>query len=402
MKYSTFLALRYIKPQKNKIFSYISKIVAVVGICIGVASLIVTVGIMTGFHREIRLRLMLMYPHIIITGRTDIPKEKFEHFQEIANFSPFIYSQVILKNKDIVYTTVVKGIDYFKEQSIIDIDKTILEKKGNPIDKFGILVGKELAKNMYLSVGDEIVMVLPTQVYTPFGTLPMTQKFVVQGIFRSGIYEYDSNLCYINYYTAREIFTDSSTGELIAVQGYGIKLKNDKYLHVVVNKLQNLLGFAYKVLSWEQLNYNLFSALKLEKIVMIIVVSLTIIVACFIIITNILFTGIQKSKDVGILMSMGATKNEILKIFFINGMILNVTGIVSGSFLGFILSWLIKKYQFIKLPKEIYYIDKIPVYFSIPDIILILSIATFVGFVASIYPARKISQFDPLEIIRYG
>ncbi|MFQ3675049.1 MAG: FtsX-like permease family protein [Endomicrobiia bacterium] len=158
----------------------------------------------------------------------------------------------------------------------------------------------------------------------------------------------------------------------------------------------------YKVLSWEQLNYNLFSALKLEKVVMIIVISLIIIVACFIIVTNLIMMGIQKSKDIGILMSMGSSRKEIGRIFFIQGIVLNISGIILGTVLGLVLSFLIKRYQFVKLPKEVYYIDTIPIYISVWDLTTVLLITIIVGILASFYPAKKVSHFDPIEIIRYG
>lgn len=403
MKYTTYLAMKYLKPQKDKFFSYLSLIISVLGIAMGVCTLIVTLGIMTGFHKEIKSRLMSIYPHIMVTTTYSIDEKVFTQFKEIQNFAPFIYSQAIIKNNDKVYSCVVKGIDYNKEKSIVNLEKVVKSKEGvESLSKKYIILGKELAKNLGLVINDEIVLILPAQIQTPFGNLPLTEKFVVIGFISSGIYEYDSNLCFIDYDIAKNLFYDKNKDEIVGVKGFGIRIYDDSQLEVVSNKLKTILGHKNKVVSWVDMNYNLFSALKLEKIVMIIVVSLIIIVACFIIMSNLLLRGIQKNKDIGILMAMGVDRTSIKKIFYMQGMILNLSGIFLGTFLGFFLGFLIKKYQFVKLPKEVYYIDKIPVYFSLPDIILTLSITIIVGAITSIYPSHKISQFNPVEIIRYG
>ncbi|MEN3013911.1 MAG: ABC transporter permease [Endomicrobiia bacterium] len=403
MKFVVFLALRYLKPQKDKFFSYLSLFISISGIAIGVCTLIVTLSVMSGFHREIKNRLTSLYPHIIVTSKINIPIEFLKANKYIQNFSPFIYSQAILKLNDKVISSVVKGIDYENEKRIVNLEKIIkLETDPFLLEKNYIILGKELAKNLQAQSGDEIVMILPTQIKTPFGILPLTEKFIVKGILSSGIFEYDNNLCLIDYNKAKEIFYDETTNQFNGVIGVGIKIKHENNLEEITELLRKDFGPFYKVISWIEMNYNLFTALKLEKIMMIIIVSLVIVVACFIIMNNLLLKGIQKSKDIGILMAIGIDKKDIKKIFFTQGMIINLSGIFLGCILGFILGILIKQYQFVKLPKEVYYIDKIPVYFSIPDIILTLFIAIVVGILASIYPAYKISQFDPVEIIRYG
>ncbi|MCS7230925.1 MAG: ABC transporter permease [Elusimicrobiota bacterium] len=403
MNFTTYLALKYLKPQKDKFFSYLSLIISVGGISIGVCALIVTLAVMSGFHREIRNRLTSIYPHIIITSKDAIPTEILKNNKNILNFSPFIYSQAILKFNDRVITTVVKGIVYEDEKKIVNIEKII--KWGNiqgTLERNHIVLGKELAKNLNVKYEDEVVMILPTQIITPFGSLPLTEKFVVKGILSSGIFEYDNNLCIIEYHKAKELFFDKTTQQLNGVDGLGIKIRNEHKIEKIVEELRNQFGPFTKVISWIEMNYNLFAALKLEKTMMIIIVSLIIIVACFIIMNNLLLKGIQKSKDIGILMAIGIDKKTIRKIFFLQGMTINLSGIFLGCILGFFLGLLIKQYQFVKLPKEIYYIDKVPIYFSFVDISITLAIAIIVGIIASIYPAYKISQFDPVEIIRYG
>jgi lipoprotein-releasing system permease protein len=402
MNYILYLSLKYLKPQKDKFFSYLSLGISVTGIAIGVATLIVTLGIMTGFQKEIKSRISMLYPDIIITSRYDISEEVLKNNKQIYSYSPFLYSQVIIKFNDKVYTSVVKGINYDTEKNVVKIDKLIKWSDVNKLDKNSIILGKELAKSLGVSFNDEVVMILPTQVKTPFGSLPLTEKFLVKGIISSGIYEYDSNLCFIDYSIATKIFYDNTAKQLNAVKCWGVKVINEKFLNDVVVYLNTNLSPLTKILTWIELNYNFFTALKLEKIMMIIVVSLIIIVACFMIISNLLLKGLQKSKDIGILMSIGVSKKDVRKIFFLQGITITLFGILSGCVLGFTLGFLIKQYQFITLPKGVYFIDKIPVYFSFPDIIITLTITFVVGIIASIYPAYKISQFDPVEIIRYG
>jgi lipoprotein-releasing system permease protein len=402
MNYALYLSLKYLKPQKDKFFSYLSLAISICGIAIGVATLIVTLGVMTGFHREIKNRLSMLYPDIIVTSNYDISEEVLKSNKQIYSYSPFLYSQVILKFGDKVYTSVVKGINYDTEKKVVKIDKLIKWLDDNKLDKKSIVLGKELAKSLGVSFNDEVVMILPTQVQTPFGNLPLTEKFLVKGILSSGIYEYDSNLCFIDYNVATKIFYDNVTKQLNAIKCWGIKVNNEKVLYDVVSYLKTNLSPLTKILTWIELNYNFFTALKLEKIMMIIIVSLIIIVACFMIISNLLLKGLQKSKDIGILLAIGVSKKDVRKIFFLQGFTITLLGILLGAGLGFTLGLLIKQYQFITLPRGVYFIDKIPVYFSLPDIITTLAITIIVGIFASIYPAYKISQFDPVEIIRYG
>lgn len=403
MNFATYLALKYLKPQKDKFFSYLSLIISIFGIAIGVCTLIVTLAVMSGFHREIRNRLMSVYPHIIVTSLNEIPLEIFKENKDIVHFSPFIYSQAILKLNQKVLTSVVKGIDFKNEEKVVNIKKIIKwERQDITLDDSYIILGKELAKNLNAQYGDEIVMVLPTQITTPFGSFPLTEKFIVKGILSSGIFEYDNNLCLIDYNKAKKLFFDKNTNQINGVEGFGVRIKNEDEIENVKQKLKEKLGGFTRVISWIEMNYNLFAALKLEKTMMIIIVSLIILVACFIIMNNLILKGIQKSKDIGILLAIGVKKTTVRKIFFLQGMIINITGIFLGCILGFFLGFLIKQYQFVKLPKEIYYIDKVPVYFSFYDISLTLAIAVIVGILASIYPAYKVSQLDPVEIIRYG
>jgi lipoprotein-releasing system permease protein len=402
MNYTLYLSFKYLKPQKDKFFSYLSLAISICGIAIGVATLIVTLGVMTGFHREIKNRLSMLYPDIIVTSHYDISEEVLKNNKQIYFYSPFLYSQVILKFGDKVYTSVVKGINYDTEKKVVKIDKLIKWFDDPKLDKKSIVLGKELAKSLGVSFNDEVVMILPTQVQTPFGSLPLTEKFLVKGILSSGIYEYDNNLCFIDYNVATKIFYDNTTNQLNAVKCWGIKVNNEKSLYDVVSYLKTNLPPLTKILTWIELNYNFFTALKLEKIMMIIIVSLIIIVACFMIVSNLLLKGLQKSKDIGILLAIGVSKKDVRRIFFLQGIVITLTGILLGSILGFTLGWLIKQYQFVKLPKGVYFIDKIPVYFSLPDIVITLSITIIVGFLASLYPSYKISQLDPVEIIRYG
>jgi lipoprotein-releasing system permease protein len=402
MNYTLYLSLKYLKPQKDKFFSYLSLAISICGIAIGVATLIVTLGVMTGFHIEIKNRLSMLYPDIIVTSHYDISEEVLKNNKQIYSYSPFLYSQVILKFGDKVYTSVVKGINYDTEKKVVKIDKLIKWFDDPKLDKKSIVLGKELAKSLGVSFNDEVVMILPTQIQTPFGSLPLTEKFLVKGILSSGIYEYDNNLCFIDYNVATKIFYDNTTNQLNAVKCLGIKVNNEKFLYDVVSYLKTNLPPLTKILTWIELNYNFFTALKLEKIMMIIIVSLIIIVACFMIVSNLLLKGLQKSKDIGILLAIGVSKKDVRRIFFLQGIVITLTGILLGSILGFTLGWLIKQYQFVKLPKGVYFIDKIPVYFSLPDVVITLSITIIVGFLASLYPSYKISQLDPVEIIRYG
>jgi len=400
MKLELFIALKYLFGRKHNIFATITTIIAIFGITLGVSCLIVTLGVMTGFHNDIQKKILGLNPHIIILNSLNekiqsSTIEKIKTIKEIKNFSPFVYGQVILKTKSGVSGVLLKGIDIENEKKVIDgIDKIFTFGSLPETDSKKIVLGKELIKNLNTFVGNDIILIIPQE--QSGMSFPAMYKFNISGVFSSGMYDYDSNLTFIDIHTARKILSNQ------AIEGIGVKINNFDKITSVRDKLIKILGKNLRIISYQELNKNLFAALKLEKVVMILLLTLIIIVACFNIVSNMLLLGIEKSKEIGILSALGLNRKRIRKIFLIEGSINGLIGTLFGVILGIIICFVLQKYQFISLPADVYYVNKLPVKLVFNDIILVVIISIGTTILSTIYPANKLSKLNPIEIIRYG
>lgn len=402
MSLELFIALRYLKARRHGVFTLLTTLIAIGGITLGVAALIITLSVMSGFHRDIREKILGIQPHLVVLkggpqSFFEYPyvTEKIRGNPEVTAAAPFVYGQAILKNGQATSGAVIKGIDAALEDKLVHLGKTMiagsLPREGlGPND---ILLGRELGRNLGLTLGDELVVMSPGQL----ATIPRMEKFTVTGIFRSGMYEYDSNLGFISLAAGQKLF---GIGD--AVTGIGVSVRDWEHAGTVESSLaQNLTG-AYWVRSWERMNQNLFSALKLEKIMMFIILTLIILVAAFNVISNLLLLTVEKTREIGILSAMGLARARIARIFFYEGFIVGMSGIFSGLVLGTGVSLLLKKYHFIHLPSDVYYLDTLPVRLVPGDITMVVAATLLITLAASIYPAYQVTKLDPLEAIRYG
>jgi len=259
-----------------------------------------------------------------------------------------------------------------------------------------LIMGQELAKNLGVWVGDVVSVISPFGVITPLGQIPKVKQFLVSGIFASDMYEYDSSLIYISLPQAQQ-FLDLKE----AVTGLEVKIDEIFKAREFARTLQNKLGFPFWTRNWIDMNKSLFSALKLEKTTMFLILILIIVVAALNIGSSLIMMVMEKVRDIAILKTMGSTDKDIMKIFIYQGLIIGFLGTVLGVIGGISICLLLKEYHFIQLPQDVYYISTLPVELRWGDIIAITIGAITLSFLATIHPARQAARLDPVEALRY-
>lgn len=401
LPYELFISLRYLRSKRKQLFISIITLISLGGITLGVASLIIVLSVMNGFQKDLKEKILGIKSHIVIyeRGRMDVENydkeiENIKDIKGIISSTPFILNQAMVKVRNNTEGAVIWGIDPIKQNQISGVSTEVLISKEG--EKPCILLGKELSSKLLVSKGDEVILITPIFKTTPLGLIPKVGKFVVGGTFKSGMYEYDSTFGCISLKDAQNLY---EIGDKVT----GIEIKvNDIYKVKEIGKIiKNKISVHLGVYDWREMNRNLFSALKLEKIVMTIMLTLIILVAVFNVLSSLIMMVMKKTKEIGILRSIGVSQKGIMKIFIYNGVIIGVVGTISGLILGVATSLLLKKYQFIKLPGDVYYIDYLPVELRIIDIIIVIGVSILLSFLSTIYPAYRASKLDPVEAIRY-
>ncbi|MCM8795368.1 MAG: ABC transporter permease [Candidatus Omnitrophica bacterium] len=395
MKTELFISWRYLATKRKEKFISLISIISIFGVAIGVAALIVVIAVMTGFDRDLRDKIVGNYAHISVyrypvmdndTYR-DITK-KISSFPHVVAQSPYVQGQVLIKEENRFFAVGLKGIDPLQEERVTKIKQYIVKGDIRNLDKTGVIIGRELASYLGLGLDSELSF------YSPLGKL---HKLKIVGIFNSGMYDYDLHLIFTKIDTAQEILGLNNQITAIAV-----KLDNIYLADKIKGKLGSLLGINYVLNTWMEANQNFFAALKLEKITMFIILTLIVLVAAFNIASTLIVMVVEKTKDIGILKAMGMSASGIRRIFTYEGLIIGVLGTTLGTLGALILCGLLKKYQFIKLPADIYYIDRLPVAIQVwPDIFLIVFLAIVITLFSTIYPAAKAAALKPTEALRY-
>jgi lipoprotein-releasing system permease protein len=415
MRYEFFIGLRYLRARRRETFISLITIISVLGVMIGVMTLNVVMAVMTGFEETLRDRLLGINAHVALVKSGDQLREYEKLLEQVRQTkgvvaaSPSIYGQVMLTSGPRVSGVVVRGVDPDKVNQVVDIERYIrdgslqslkqqqpLQVQGRTILLPGVIIGIRLANQLGVFVGSPIQVVSPLGSPTAIGVIPKVRRFVVVGIFDSGMSEIDSTLVYMNLKDAQTFF---ELGD--AVTNIEIRVQDVYRAQSVAQDIQRRLGFPYLTEDWSRLWPNLFSALKLEKTVYFLVLLLMVLIGAFNIISTLTMVVMEKRKDIAILQSMGATRDSIRRIFLIKGCVIGVVGTLLGVFLGLAICLLIQKYRFIELPKDVFLISTVPVRIYLSNFLLVGFASLFVCLLASIYPARQAAKLDPVEIIRY-
>ncbi|WAC08968.1 MAG: lipoprotein-releasing ABC transporter permease subunit [Thermodesulfobacteriota bacterium] len=418
MKFELFVSLRYLMAKRKQAFFSIITIISIISVTIGVMTLITVLGVMSGFENDLKEKILGTNAHIRIfkfdKGIENYPdvSSRIAKITGVMATTPFVYSEAMLSSEAAVSGIVLLGINPETVGQVTNLKQNLI--KGN-LDNLmhppqasnlpGIFIGKELAKIFGLSFLDEVTVISPLGEQTPMGMVPKMKKFRIVGIFDSGMYEYDTKWAYIFLPIAQQFF---QIGE--AVTGIEVKVSDPYEAHTIARDIEKKLGFSFQARDWMEMNKNLFSALRIEKIIMFIVLVLIILVASFGIISILIMVVMEKTSDIAIMKTMGAKASSIMKIFMIDGLVIGIFGTLLGTIGGLSLgkniqavaNFLEKRFHINVFPPDVYYIDRVPFQINPTDITLIIVITLTVSFLATVFPSWQASRLDPAKALRYG
>jgi lipoprotein-releasing system permease protein len=392
MSLECWIAWRYLVTKRKEKFLGLISIIAILGVVVGVAALIVVTAVMSGFSRDLHDKIIGNFSHITLSANSGIENpqaiiEQLKSIPEIQGSSPFIDGQALARGRERILGVKIRGIEPETIGEVAKLKDYLIAGDLAQLDSEGLIVGKELARLIGLDLGGTLsLQVSPRKIH----------NLKVLGIFSSGMYEYDTELIFLHLDKVKEMLGVSN------VSGIAIKLENLERAPAVKERIQNLLGYTYRVKTWMELNANFFAALKLEKVTMFIILSLIVLVAAFNIISTLIVMVVEKTKDIGILKAIGMSRRRIRRIFTYEGLAIGFVGIGMGIAVGWFLCLLLKRYQFVKLPADIYYLDHLPVSLSFwPDVALIITAALVITVLSTIYPALRAGRLNPVEALRY-
>jgi len=427
MSYELFVSIRHLSAKKSQKFISLNTWISIAGVGLGVMALIVVIAVMSGFSKDLRDKILGTNSHVVVSNMNRAMVENYDGIikkvrsvKGVIAAAPFIMNQVMLINGDKVSGIVVRGIDPEKEETVSDLGKnmvsgTVLDLKTKSSfsgkikgrekkNRAGIILGKELSRRLGVGVGDIVSMVSPVSRVTPVGLIPRMKLFKVVGVFESGMYEYDANLSFILLKSAQKFFSMKN-----GVSGIEIRVADIEEAGNIASVIQKELGFPYLVRDWMQMNRNLFSALKLEKIVMFIILILIIFVAAFNIVSTLFMLVMEKAKEIAILKSMGASCSSIMKIYSYQGLFIGLVGTFLGCAVGFVIvpnlneivSSIESIFGIVAFPSDVYYLDRLPSKIQYMDSFLIIIFSVVICLVASLYPAWRASKLDLVDGLRY-
>jgi lipoprotein-releasing system permease protein len=407
LRFEFFIALRYLRAKRKQSFGNVISFISMLGVAVGVAALIVAMGVMNGFSTDFRNRILGVNAEILVQGYTQNPDKILESILSVPGVkaaTPHIYTELMLSTSSKVKGILLRGIDVETAPEVItalrqletgDLDSlnnSTEDKKYVP----RLILGKQLAERMNIYPGQRVFLLAPAGTQSSAGYSPRIQPFIVSGLYATGMADVDLYFAFTSLGAARKIL--GMEGDIVS--GFEITVHDvyaaDKIADLIREKLQH----SFAVYPWMETNPQLMAALKLEALALGIVLVLLIAVGSFSIITTLIMLVMDKTRDIAIMMSMGATRAAIRKIFMLQGLIIGAFGTGVGFTLGLTLCFLLKRYKFIKLPPGAYLTDYVPVLVEWPELTLIALGTIFICFLATLYPARQAALLVPVEALR--
>ncbi len=421
MRWELLVGLRYLRSRRRRMgFLSLISVISLSGVTIGVATLNIVLAVMTGLEQDLRDKILGFNPHIVVVSYGGVLQdagevtEKVRAVPGVMAAAPFVYGQAMLTIGRSVSGVVVRGIDPNSAGGVVDVEKHLLsgslgalaathpvtlpaDEGGGHVELAGLLLGQELARQLGIAAGDVVSVVSPLGTPSPAGMVPRVKRFVLAGVFDSGMYDYDTTLAYMPLADAQRFF-DMKNG----VSGVEARVADIYGAREVARRIETALGgFPYRARDWMEVNRNLFSALKLEKVVYGIVLCLIVVVAAFNILAMLTMIVKEKRRDIAILKAMGGSSSAIGRIFVLNGATIGLAGTVLGNLLGLGGCWLLAHYQFVELPKDVFLVTTLPVRMDPVNFLVVAAVSVAICVVAGVFPAHRAASLVPVEVIRY-
>ena len=408
--FETMIGLRYVRARRRNHFISFISMSSMIGVALGVMALITVISVMNGFEKELKDRILGMASHAVIeelNGLKDwqLVINNIKDHPEIVGAAPYFHAEGMLTKDKIVNGVIIRGILPHEETNVAIVAEKMIEGDLNDLKstEFNIILGAELVRKLNLEIGDKVTLVAPQVNFTPAGILPRLKRFTLIGIFEVGMHEFDAGLALIHMDDALRLFRKSNPT--------GIRLKTNNILKAptISREIASQLSSKYWVIDWTQRHSNFFRALKTEKTVMFVILTLIVAVAAFNIISTLVMAVSDKQSDIAVLRTLGASPKSILKIFIIQGTIIGAIGILLGVIGGVWLASNIETlvpalenmlgYKF--LSPDVYYISDLPSDMHWSDVILISVVSFVLCLLATIYPAFRAANTLPAEALRY-
>ena len=407
MRFELFVATRYLFSRRRQTFIYIISVMSILGVALGVGALVVVLGVYNGLTTDMREKILGANAHGIVLSHLPSAFEHNENLMKrilavpgVTGALPFIYAEAMLSAGGGVKGVVLRGIDTQQAPEVLSLLRQMqsgaaadLEREGAP----GIIIGTELARRLGLVPGSRVNLLSPAGQKGSAGYSPRIRPFEVTGIFKTGMYEYDSSLAFVTLAAARDVLSLPPA----FLSGVEITVRDVFRADETAACLDGTLGSPFYVRTWMEMNANLFAALKLEKVGMFILLAMVVLIGSFSIVTSLVMLVMEKTRDIAIMMSMGATSGMIRRIFMLQGIIIGITGTLLGYVFCLTLGFLLKRYQFIKLPDNVYTVDHLPIIITVSDVVIVGASALLLCFLATLYPARQAAMLEPAEALRY-
>lgn len=405
--FETFVASRYLRAKRKQAVIAVITTIAVLGIGAGVAVLVIALALVTGFNEDIQTKLLSGTAHLNLLRSDGEPISDYQELVEQLRRVPGVTAAAATTYFNVIVAgayqsgAIIKGVDLQASREANEVYNTIISGDVQSLavtepGQEGIILGKVLAKELNVKLGDYVTVISPQGRLTPFGVTPRQRQFRVGGVFHSGLYEYDSTWAYTSLSAAQQLVGLGDEATLIQM-----KVADIYNVKQIARQVLSVVGSGYTTTDWQELNKPVFAALQIQRLVVVIVLTLMIFIAALNIITTLTMMVVEKTRDISILMAMGATPSSIMRIFMWQGLMVGAIGTCLGLIVGIATCLVADQYQLIRLPETIFSISYAPFHVRVRDAVAVGLLSLFISFVATIHPARQAARLNPAEGLRY-